>query len=217
MSFLGRIFKKNIITKPQGKSVCIFCSGDDKAPEEYKQTAFLLGQELARHGFILITGGGNNGLMNYVNNGHAEISDDVNRFGVIPNIMKHLNVHHPFIAKNNLIWAKDVHSRIKTFYKLCDDIVVLPGGFGTLHELMDCLVLSQFGVIKKFIYLINIDNFWDPLLNQFKQMVSKQLLQQKHLDHLHIVTSIAELISQLNSERQFNLAQGFGDGHWKQK
>lgn len=214
MSLLRKLFqnKENSLIK----TVCVFCSGDDKCPQEYKQTAFLLGQELAKNNFKLISGGGNNGLMNEVNNGHAAvITDTTSRFGVIPQIMRKFNVHHPLIAANNLIWSKDVYMRLQTFYKICNDIVVLPGGFGTLHELMDCLVLSQFGVIKKRIYLLNIDNYWDSLLNQFNVMVSKKTLQQKHLDHLIVVKSLSELLDNLKSEVTLQLSQGFEDQHWK--
>ncbi len=165
---------------------------------------------------MVVTGGGNNGLMNYVNNGHADVLDGSKRYGVIPKIMRNLNVHHLKIAEKNLIWSDDVHSRIQKFYELSDNIVVLPGGFGTTHELMDCLVLSQFGVIKKHIYLLNIEGFWDALIAQFKHMVSNNVLQQKHLDHLNVATSLQELIQHLTSEREFNLAQGFTDGHWKE-
>ncbi len=197
------------------RTVCVFCSGDDKVQEEYKNVAFLLGQELAKNNFKLLSGGGNNGLMNEVNNGHATIAPATDRFGVIPEIMREYNVHHALIAEQNLIWAKDVHHRLKTFYDICDDIVVLPGGFGTLHELMDCLVLSQFGVINKRIYLLNIDNYWDAILNQFKVMVSKKTLQQKHLDHLIVVSSVDELLVNLKSEIVNKLSQGFADQHWK--
>lgn len=214
MSFLDKLFSRK--TNDSSRVVCVFCSGDDKAPKEYKDLAFKLGQELANNNLKLLSGGGNNGLMNEVNNGHASInSNKKDRFGVIPKIMREFDVNHPLISTKNLIWSKDVHTRLQTFYKICDDIVILPGGFGTLHELMDCLVLNQFGVIKKRIYLLDIDNYWEPLLNQFKLMVSKRTLQQKHLDHLIVVTSMPELLDSLKSEAVFELSQGFSDGHWK--
>lgn len=198
------------------KTVCVFCSADDKVPVEYKQTAYELGHALATNGFALLSGGNNSGLMNAVNNGHADAVHDAPRFAVIPEIMRALAILHPRIPATNIVWSTDVYNRLQRFNELCDFLVILPGGYGTLHELMDCLVLSQFGLIKKHIFLYNIDGFWAGLLQQFKIMVEKKALCQKHLDHLIVVNSVADLIAGLQSEEQLILEQGFADEYWKE-
>lgn len=197
------------------KMVCVFCSADDKVPEEYKQIAHQLGRTLAVNGLALLSGGNNCGLMNSINNGHAEVSPQIPRYAAIPEIMRPLAVHHPLIPHQNVMWSEDVHERLKIFHGMCDYVVILPGGYGTLHELMDCLVLSQFGVIKKHIFLLNIDNFWDPLLQQFERMVQKRALHAAHFEHLIVVQTIDELMSGLNSENALELHQGFNDEYWK--
>lgn len=197
------------------KVVCVFCSADDKIPQEYKDISYQLGFSLAQNGFSLISGGNNSGLMNSVNDGHAAVENDTVRYAAIPELMRDLSVKHPKIFDHNISWSRDVHHRLVTFQELCDAIVILPGGFGTLHEMMDSLVMSQFGIIKKHIYLFNYDQFWEPILLQFKRMVQKQALCQEHFDHLLVVDTVSELMNKLVSAAEPNIEQGFASEYWK--
>lgn len=197
------------------KTICVFCSADDKVPNEYKQAAHDLGVQLAKNGFALLSGGNNSGLMNEVNNGHFIGDPSLPRHAVIPNIMRELSLNHPHIPAENVTWTEDVYARLKKFYDMCHHVVILPGGYGTMHELMDCLVLSQFGVIKKRIVLLNIDNFWDGIIQQFNTMVRKRTLYNKHLEHLIVAANITEAIDHLQSNIELELTQGFADNHWR--
>lgn len=194
--------------------VCVFCSANNKVPTEYKQLAFKMGQELASHGFTLLTGGANVGMMKEVVDGHVASNPEALRLGVMPTIFKEHELQHTLISEHNMTWTENVYYRLQKFYELSDSIVVLPGGYGTIHELMDTLLHSQFGLIKKRIFLFNFDNFWDATIAQLQTMVAKHTLEQKHLDHLIIVTSIQELIEQLNSQTELVLSQGFAGQHW---
>ena len=197
------------------KTVCVFCGADQKLSADFKSAAYSLGQNLAQNNFDLVTGGSNTGLMKEVNDGHAQFGSDTQRFGVMPEIFKEFDVHHPSVLLENFTWTDSVHTRLAEFYSKCDAIVVLPGGFGTLHELMDSLVHNQFGLMNKQIYLLNLDSFWDHTIAQFKVMVNHQALAQKHLDHLNVVTSISELLIRLCSTKSVSLQQGFADKYWE--
>jgi len=196
------------------KIVCVFCGANTKLPTEYEAAAFELGTALARNNFSLATGGGKVGLMKQVIEGHASTHSQTTRYGVIPLVLKPYDPQHYLIPVDNIIWTNSIHSNLESFASLGEHIVVLPGGFGTLHELMDCLVHNQFGLSKKHIYLYNFENFWDPLIAQFKTMIKIRTLEQIHLDHLIIVHSLEELTAKLKSEKKFALSQGFDDQHW---
>jgi uncharacterized protein (TIGR00730 family) len=174
--------------------VGVFCSADDHVPDFYKAQAFELGLALHRSGYGLVTGGGNCGLMNAVANGFVSEVQSKHMRGAIPSVLKNYNVHHPKIPEENLLWTDTIYQRLQMFHDHCDTMVVLPGGFGTLHELMDFMVPKQWGLITKKIILLNIDHFWDHLLLQFKVMVEKNALNQKHMDLLTVVTTVAECI-----------------------
>jgi len=197
------------------KTVCVFCGASGKMSQTHKSNAYALGMQLAENGYHLLTGGANVGMMKEVVDGHAAIKSTLIRHGVMPTIFKEFEIDHPLISENKMIWSQDVHQRIKTFYEICDDIIVMPGGFGTLHELMDCLVHSQFGLITKRIYLLNINGFWDHMLAQFKVMVDEHAVEQKHLDYIIVVRTIPELIASLKSELTVKLSQGIEAERWE--
>ncbi len=180
--------------------VCVFCGADDKVSDEYKQVAYACGSALAKSGLALLSGGNNTGLLCSLIDGHADTGPDVPRYAAIPEAMRTLAIDHPRIPAKNLMWTEDLYDRLKTFHGMCDVVVVLPGGFGTLHEFMDFLVLSQCGLIKKQIFVLNIDGYWDPLLAQFARMVQKHTLSQTHLDYITVVQTLDELMHGLTTE-----------------
>ncbi|MBN9344437.1 MAG: Rossman fold protein, TIGR00730 family [Caedibacter sp. 38-128] len=184
--------------------VGVFCSADDKISDRYKEEAWVLGKAISNEGYHLVTGGSCTGLMNAVINGFVFQKNQGKMKGIIPSVFKEYNVHHPQIVKKNLVWTDNLYQRLEIFQNTCDTLIVLPGGFGTLHELMDFLVARQFGITNKKIILLNLDCFWDYLLQQFKVMVVKNVLPQKHLDLLTIVTKVSECIKEIQMREQQN-------------
>jgi len=198
-------------------NVGVFCSADDKISDVNKQHAFRLGQILVENNYALITGGSKTGLMKEVVDGYVSKAPVIRVQGVMPKILQGYNAVHPDITDDNLTWTETVHQRLSVLHDKCDIVIILPGGFGTLHELMDFLVHNQYGIIKKRIVLLNIEGFWDPLLDQFKSMVEKNSLRQEHLNHLEIVSSIDECLEKMSLPHIVQVGQGFDDRHWEVK
>jgi uncharacterized protein (TIGR00730 family) len=194
--------------------VGVFCATDEGSPELYKEKAFELGASLAEAGCSLMTGAGNSGLMNAVVNGFAKNGDLDKLTGALPLIFKSYNVHHPKIPEQNLIWTETIHHRLQNFHDRCDVMVVLPGGFGTLHELLDFIVPRQWGMHDKPIILFNVDNYWDHQILQFQKMVEKKILKQKHLDLLTVVTNVEDCIRAIH-EKDSRDHQGLNDRYWE--
>lgn len=205
----------NFVVITQMPKVAIFCSADDKVSERFKQVAYSLGKQLGSLHCGLITGGSKTGLMKEVVDGYASTAQDLKQlYGVMPQVLMQYNVHHSAIPQENFTWTETMHARLATFHALADVIIILPGGFGTLHELMDFLVHNQFALCKKRIILLNPDGFWDNLLAQFHVMVEQKLLALKHLELLTLVSSEQACIEKLVTE-QCQAEHGLQTHYWQ--
>lgn len=176
------------------KSVCIFCSSKDSISETYKPIAFEIGKKLAQNDIGLVTGGRNTGLMNEVINGHASVKDSVPQYAIIPKVLKDKDVLNSNINSHNITWTNDLHDRLSTFYTKCDAVVVLPGAYGAMQEMMDVIENNKFGTIKKPVYILNVDKFWGPTLEQFDVMIQKGAMQKTDLQYFTVVESVVDII-----------------------
>lgn len=207
------ISKNNIQPKI---NIGVFCGADDNISTRFKEIAFSLGAFIAEKNYGLVTGGSKTGLMKEVVDGYVKQAASEHLYGIMPEVLKNYDVQHNKIPKDNLTWVKTLHERLLEFQDKIEIAVILPGGFGTLHELMDFLVHEQFGLIKKRLILFNIDHFWDPLLAQFKVMVETSALKQKHLDQLEVVSTVEELAKLLETEKVNESKQeGLKDRYWE--
>ncbi len=210
-------------------NVAVFCSADDKVSSEYKQIAHELGAMLAKHQFGLITGGSKTGLMKEVVDGYVlaspvrrkvyrnEVDDRrSNVHGVMLQALADFDVHHPSIPPENLQWVDTIHERFTVFRELADVVVVLPGGFGSLHELLDFLVHKQFGLTEKSIILFNSNGYWNPLLSQFQNMITEQLLTEKALAGLQVVDSVEACMKVIGANENASSKQGLHDRYWEE-
>lgn len=197
--------------------VAVFCGANNKVSDQLKKLSYNLGTLLGNNNFGLVTGGSRTGLMQEVVNGYVATAPDVkNLYGVLPQVLAHYNVRHDAIPTENFTWVETLHVRLAKFHELSDIIVVLPGGFGTLHEMMDFLVHNQFALTKKPIILINYKGYWDPLLLQFKIMIKAQMLSLAHLASLIIVQSEDECMQKLITKELNYTEQGLNTRYWEQ-
>jgi len=181
--------------------VAVFCGGGDNVEDRFKAVAHSLGEELARHSFGLVNGGANNGLMKEVMNGYASIGNREFLFAVLCKSIAQ-KVPHPSILEKNIDWVDNLYVRLPRFRNLCDVVIILPGGFGTFHELADFLEHNKSPEHQKPILLVNVDGYWDNLIKQFELMKEKKFLKPTHLRLLHVVQTEGECIKWLQSFTQ---------------
>lgn len=197
-------------------NVAVFCSADDKVSDGFKEDARWLGSELAKNQFGLVTGGSKTGLMKEVVNGYVGVASSLtNLHGVLPQALASFDVQHPAIPTENLQWVDTIHIRLTAFHERADVIIALPGGFGTLHEILDFLVHKQFGLIQKKIILLNCDGFWNNLINQFQTMIEQNLLTEKALAGLEVFNSVQDCMNALVVEKGTVSEQGLQDRYWE--
>ena len=151
------------------RSVCVFCSSAGGLPEEYRSAARELGRELAGRGHRLVYGGGNVGLMGEVARSvHAHGGTVV---GVIPQGL--VDRELAYDPADELVVTETLRERKAKMDARADAFVALPGGFGTLEELLEVLTLRQLRLHDRPIVLVNVAGYWDPFLAMVQDMVDQ--------------------------------------------
>ena len=177
------------------KSITVFCGSSAGTESNYKSQAYLLGEKLAKKGITLVYGGAKIGLMGAVADGVLAMNGKV--IGVLPRFLSSKEIAHDQLTE--MILCDTMHQRKTKMNELCDGIIALPGGFGTLEELFETLTWAQLGLHKKPIGLLNVDGFYDDLVALIKNMVDKGLLKANNQELLLIENSIDELLAKMES------------------
>ena len=155
------------------KSICVYCaSGPGKNPA-YMQAATHFGRILAENGIRLVYGGGAVGLMGALAESVLDHGGLVT--GVIPDFL--VNREHMLTRVQERIVTPDMHERKRVMFERADAFVALPGGVGTLEELVEQLTWKQLGRHTKPVLLANIDGFWEPLLALFAHMRATEFIR----------------------------------------
>ncbi|MGE0036850.1 MAG: TIGR00730 family Rossman fold protein [Xanthobacteraceae bacterium] len=141
------------------KSICVYCASGPGTNPAYVAAAKSLGRILAENGVRLIYGGGSVGLMGAIADAVLESGGEIT--GIIPEFL--MNREHMLLRAQERIVTRDMHERKRIMFERADAFVALPGGVGTLEELVEQITWAQLGRHKKPILIANIDGFWDPL------------------------------------------------------
>lgn len=166
------------------KSLCIYCASSQDIDEHYKQLAHTAGQLCALNGWSVITGAGSEGLMGAANTGCQQAGGKVT--GIIPQWM----IDRGWLQDglDEVIVANDMAERKQKFRDLCDAILVLPGGYGTMEELFETLTQKQLGLFDKPIVILNHNKFYDHLIEWVHLCHSQHFL--RHDSDLKLFTVI---------------------------
>lgn len=177
------------------KRITVFCGSSFGNDEIYKEQAALLGQTLAKQNIELVYGGANVGLMGAVADGVLNNGGKV--IGVLPNFLRSKEIAHWGLTE--LILVESMHERKTRMNDLCDGVIALPGGFGTLEELFEMVTWAQLGLHKKPIAILNINGFYDSLIQLTEVMVSKGLLKEVNQQMLLVSDNIDDLLDKMNN------------------
>jgi uncharacterized protein (TIGR00730 family) len=150
------------------KSLCVFCGSQYGSERRFRAAATRLGELVANAGLKLIYGGGRVGLMGAVADAAMAAGGEV--LGLIPARLLEREVGHRAITE--LVVARDMFDRKDQMIARADAFVVLPGGLGTLDELLEVVTLRQLGYHGKPIVLVNLAGYWDPLIALVDQVIT---------------------------------------------
>lgn len=179
------------------KSITVFCGSSFGSDEIYKEQAILLGQTLAKQNIQLIYGGANVGLMGAVADG--VLLEGGKAIGVLPHFLQSKEIAHQDLTE--LILVETMHERKTKMNDLCDGVIVLPGGYGTLEEFFEMITWAQLGLHKKPVAILNINGFYDDLIKLVQNMVDKGFLKQINQEMLLVSDSIDELLEKMKNYR----------------
>ncbi len=159
----------------------------------YAEIAKELALLLSKNKCSLVYGGGNIGMMGILADEMLRNSAKV--VGVIPDFLAQREVAHQGLSE--LIVVKTMHERKKCMADLADFFIVLPGGMGTLDEMAEILTWKQLGLIDKPLGLLNVNGYFDPLIQQLKKMVKEGFLKENNLLSIKIADNAPQLITLL--------------------
>ena len=150
-------------------AVCVYCGSSPGRREAYEAAAERLGRDIAGAGIRLVYGGGNKGLMGAVARGAMEAGGVVT--GIIPRfLMSKERSENDLASLDELVVTEDMHERKHAMFERSDAFVALPGGIGTLEELIEVLTWAQLGRHEKPIVIADLDGFWRPLTTLLDHM-----------------------------------------------
>lgn len=164
------------------KRIAVYCGSAAGASEIYRLEAVKFARILVEQGITLVYGGASVGIMGTVAN--TVLREGGKAIGVIPALLEGREIAHKNLTELHRV--STMHERKSKMIELADGFVVLPGGFGTLEEFAEVFTWSQIGLHQKPVGLMNINNYYDPLLSLISKMTDEQFMQEKYR-HMAVV------------------------------
>jgi uncharacterized protein (TIGR00730 family) len=165
------------------KSVCIYCASSNKIDEKFFEAARQVGTSLAQHHITLRYGGGNTGLMGAV--AKAVLDNGGQVIGIIPKFMWDNKWGSEDLTQ--MIIVDTMHERKQTMIENVDAVIALPGGVGTLEELLEVITWKQLGLFNKPILIVNTDGYYDPLIQMFNRAAQEKFMLEDHLSMFTVI------------------------------
>ncbi len=179
----------------KSKNICVYCGSGKGANGAYSKAATFLGRAMAENSIGLVYGGASIGLMGEVARGVRHNGGHVT--GVIPRFLtKHEVV---FSEAQEMVYTETMQERKHIMAERSDAFVALPGGIGTLEELVEMMTLAQLARHQKPIILVNIDDFWDPLINLFDHMRQEEFIRSEIPLQFNVAHAAEDIVPMIRS------------------
>lgn len=182
------------------QSVLVYCASSTKIPTVYFEGAQELGRLLGERKLRVVNGAGNIGLMCAVSDATLAAGGTVT--GVIPHFMVEQGWYHKGLTE--LIEVETMHERKQRMADLSDAIIALPGGCGTMEELLEAITWKQLGLYVNPIVILNINHYYDPLLELFSKAVDERFMRPQHAKLWAVAETPEEAVRLIYSEPKWN-------------
>jgi uncharacterized protein (TIGR00730 family) len=177
------------------RAVCVYCGSNAGADPTFAEAARALGRILAENRIRLIYGGGSIGMMGAL--AGAVLSHGGGVTGIIPEFL--VNKEHVLAGAQEIVVTRDMHERKRVMFERADGFVALPGGIGTLEELVEQLTWAQLGRHRKPIVLANISGFWEPLSELIEHMKALGFLHSVRRLNYFIADKVEDIVPALRA------------------
>ena len=181
-------------------SICVFCASSDHVPQRYAEVARELGGKMGARGIHLVYGGGSNGLMGVISRELHGVGGRIT--GVIPLSLKELG--YAYLEADEIIVTDGLRDRKAVMEARADGFIGLPGGFGTIEEMVEVLTLRQLNLLDKPIVFMNVDGFYDGLLSQFETGYREKFILEESRTLYRVTDSVDEALDHIEAEWRKN-------------
>jgi uncharacterized protein (TIGR00730 family) len=175
--------------------LCVYCGSSPGANPRHMQAARLLGEAMARQNVGLVYGGGDLGLMGEI--ARAVLASGGHVTGIIPHFLERRE--RMLDAAQDMIVVPDMHTRKRLMFEKADAFVALPGGVGTLEELVEQLTWVQLGRHTKPVVIADLDGFWGPLLALLDHMRAERFIRPSTDFPYHVVTEVEDILPTIDA------------------
>lgn len=186
--------------KNENREVVVYCASSAKIDPLYFDAASELGRLLAENGYTCINGAGKDGLMGALNNAVLEHGGKVR--GIIPRFMADAGWGHSHLTET--VITDTIHERKAAMVKSADAVIALPGGVGTLEELSEIITWRQLGLYHKPIIILDINNYYQPLLLFFEKMISEKFMKESYRQLWQVASTPEEAVSLIRTVPDWN-------------
>ncbi|AYA40772.1 TIGR00730 family Rossman fold protein [Xenorhabdus nematophila] len=164
------------------KSIAVYCGSSLGVSEVYQESAIFFAKELVKRDITLVYGGASVGIMGTV--ADTVLKEGGKVIGVIPTLLEEREISHKNLSELHVV--ETMHQRKSKMIELAEGFIALPGGFGTLEEFSEVFTWSMIGLNSKPCGILNVNQFYDPLISMIDKMADEQFLQEKYR-HMAII------------------------------
>jgi uncharacterized protein (TIGR00730 family) len=192
------------------RSICVYCGSSPGRSETYVDAGYALGRSIADAGLRLIYGGGTKGIMGAVARGTIDAGGKVT--GIIPRFLMSKEATEAALGRlDDLVVTDDMHQRKHIMFDKSDAFVALPGGIGTLEEIVEVMTWAQLGRHRKPIVFANVNGFWDPMLSLLDHMRAEGFVHTSHLVQPIVVARPEAIVAAVLAEAAADGVPSDGD------
>ncbi|MGA9502036.1 MAG: TIGR00730 family Rossman fold protein [Pseudolabrys sp.] len=177
------------------RKICVYCGSGPGVDPAFVESARAFGTLLAKNGIGLVFGGGSVGMMGAIAKSVREHGGEVT--GIIPEFL--VAREHAMRGADNLIVTRDMHERKRKMFEMADAFVAMPGGVGTLEEVVEQMTWVQLGRHRKPILLANIKHFWDPLCSLINHMKALEFIRDDLNFDLLVADKVDDILPMLKN------------------
>ncbi len=181
--------------------MCVYCASSELCDDEFKRQAYRLGELLASRGVRIVYGGGARGLMGQLASGALARGGHVT--GVMPRFMQELEWAHAGLSELQIV--EDMRERKHRMLTGSDAAIALPGGCGTLEELLEAITLKRLGIYLKPIVMVNTRGFFDPLVELLEHAVRERFMDERHRQMWRVAECAGDVIGAIESSAPWSV------------
>lgn len=188
------------------QTICVYCASSSQVKPSYFDATARLGRILSEANLSVVYGGGSMGLMGQLANSTLEAGGKIT--GVIPRFMCEVEWNHTNLTE--LILVDTMHERKEKMAQMADAVIALPGGCGTLEELLEVITWKRLGIFTKPIVIVNLEGYFDTLILMLNRAVDEHFMREEHRQMWKVVETPEDVLTAIqNSVNWDSTARNF--------